>query len=487
MSEYSDFTLSWTPSKGKAIITAEHDGDAIHVDTIDPASAAARTKYATALAGIGCDAAQVESDLLAIATEFSNATAKPTTKKDEATAIDLLAMMDDAVVDEARGKLKSTNLIELIIDDIQTVGIAGEQHNVLLLYLVGTSRLLSRPVNLIVQGSSASGKSYLIERVSELFPAETKIVASAMTPQALHHMSPGALKNKFVVAGERSRMENDDRAEATRALREMLSGGKLSKLMPSKQGGEIVTELIEQEGPIAFVESTTLTDIFNEDLNRCILTHTDESEAQTRLIITGTTDVSEADRERVVMRHHAIQRLIRPLRVTIPYQRDLAALMPCDRVEARRLYPMLLAMIKASAMLHQYQREDIGGSTIEATADDYATAYELLRKPMAEALAGQVSDAVVSYFEWLKGADLPDVFCVSDIMNVSTNPKSESQTYEIVKKLHHANLLITRPGNHRGKHYAINDDPVTGDVLPTPTKLFSVSEPENRKTAKIAI
>ena len=63
-------------------------------------------------------------------------------------------------------------------------------------------------------------------------------MADQMTPQALFHMEPGSLKNRFVAAGERSRKENDDTAEATRALREMISSGRLFKLMPTKEGGE---------------------------------------------------------------------------------------------------------------------------------------------------------------------------------------------------------------------------------------------------------
>src|SRR5207248_365790 len=108
----------------------------------------------------------------------------------------------------------------------------------------------------------ASGKSHLIDQTAKLFPAEAVIHATQMTPQALFHMKPGALAHRFVVAGERSRVEDDERAEATRALREMLSAGRLTKLMPVKvEGGRIETAQIEQEGPIAFIESTTLTKV----------------------------------------------------------------------------------------------------------------------------------------------------------------------------------------------------------------------------------
>ena len=57
----------------------------------------------------------------------------------------------------------------------------------------------------------------------------------------------GSLSHRFVVAGERSRLENDDTAEATRALREMLSAGKLSKLIPVKENGRMETKQVEQD------------------------------------------------------------------------------------------------------------------------------------------------------------------------------------------------------------------------------------------------
>src|SRR5262249_26321375 len=150
------------------------------------------------------------------------------------------------------------------------------------LYLIGTSRLLERPASGRVFGPTASGKSYVMEKVAEMFPPEALVMATTMTPQALYHMRPGGLVHKFVVAGERSRGPADEVAEGTKALREMISSGRLCKLMPIKVRGEIVTVTIEQEGPIAFVESTSLTQIFDEDENRCLPLATDETPEQTR-------------------------------------------------------------------------------------------------------------------------------------------------------------------------------------------------------------
>jgi len=43
-----------------------------------------------------------------------------------------------------------------------------------------------------------------------------------MTPAACS-TAPGSLVHRFIVAGERSRLENDASAESRRALREMIS------------------------------------------------------------------------------------------------------------------------------------------------------------------------------------------------------------------------------------------------------------------------
>ena len=164
-----------------------------------------------------------------------------------------IAATDREVLEDAEQLLADPALIDRISADIEAAGVAGEEDLRLTLYMIGTSRLLRRPLAGIVQGQSSSGKSYTIERVAAMFPKESVIHATQMTPQALFHAQAGSLSHRWVVAGERSRIDNDDKAEATRALREMLAAGRLSKMMPVKLGGEIKTVMIEQPGPIAFV------------------------------------------------------------------------------------------------------------------------------------------------------------------------------------------------------------------------------------------
>ena len=90
----------------------------------------------------------------------------------------------------------------------------------------GTSRLLPRPLSVLVQGDSSTGKSHLIARIAELFPPEQVLRATRMTPQALYHLED-PIAHKFVVGGERSRVQDDASADATAALRQLRVRGGL--------------------------------------------------------------------------------------------------------------------------------------------------------------------------------------------------------------------------------------------------------------------
>ena len=370
------------------------------------------------------------AELLRIADERRAANDPPPAPPEDDLAEQTRAALEDTdqdVRDEAARLLEDPELIDRIGSDIEAAGVAGEEDLRLTLYLIGTSRLLPRPLAAIVQGQSSSGKSYTVERVASLFPPEAVVLATQMTPQALFHARPGSLSHRWVVAGERSRVENDDRAEATRALREMLSAGRLTKMMPAKVDGEIQTVTIEQEGPIAFVESTTSARVFEEDANRCIILSTDEQRRQTKTIMRRlalhASGKIRSDGPRVAARHHALQRLLERRAIVIPFAERLAELLEvfADRVECRRAYPMVLSVVQASALLHQRQRKTDQNGRLIAEPADYAVAARLLSGPLARTIGESLSDPARRFLDRLLGEmddtidPLPVPFTAKDV------------------------------------------------------------------------
>lgn len=401
------FTYQGNGKGTAATVTAKLAGEILACERFDLAKAKQRSEFAEMVCKgrPGILKKAVLDELLRLASVLADRgngdSAEPAPKPEP------LQTMPEAVRREATALLESPDLLQTVVQDIGRLGVAGETELAATVYLVGTSRLLKKPLAAIVQGPSASGKSYVVEKAASLFPPEAVILATQMTPQALFHMEPGSLRNRFVVAGERSRLENDDRAEATRALREMLSGGRLSKLMPVKEAGEIVTRTIEQEGPIAFVETTTLAQIFEEDSNRCVLLNTDERAGQTRRILDKLAAaysgaVPEAEAARIVERHWAMQRSLQPCEIVVPYAERLASLLADEQVEIRRAFPHLISMVQACTLLHQRQRQVDEYGRLVAIPDDYQVARHLLTKPLGRLLGGRLSDPARRFLERLR-------------------------------------------------------------------------------------
>jgi hypothetical protein len=397
-----------------------------HTDRADIATAAERKKVvnriAAALGVKGKERAALHSGFEAHCNELANRRREqkereaalavmppPAPEPPEAESERLLKETPPDVIRAAEELLRDPDLLGTICDDIEALGVAGEWRLAPSVYLVGTSRKLPNPLSGRIHGPSSSGKSYPLEIIAGMFPPEDTILATTMTPQALFHLPPGSLKHKFVGGGERSRREDNAQAEATRALREMISAGRLSKLMPVRgEGGLIRTERIEQEGPIAFVETTTLTKIFDEDANRCLPLQTDEGPEQTQRVYgsvaaryAGAFDQKKA--AALIQRHRTMQRLLRRVEVVIPFARELVKLLPDKRVEGRRAVGLLLGGIAASALLHQFQRERDERGRVLATAKDYKVVKWLLAEPLGRILGGGISPAARRFYGRLKG------------------------------------------------------------------------------------
>ena len=73
-------------------------------------------------------------------------------------------------------------------EDFARCGVVGEETNKLVGYIAAMSRHLEAPLAVIVQSSSAAGKSSLMEAILAFVPEEHRIEYSAMTGQSLFYM-----------------------------------------------------------------------------------------------------------------------------------------------------------------------------------------------------------------------------------------------------------------------------------------------------------
>jgi hypothetical protein len=186
-------------------VVRDDDDHPIHSDTVTIESAISRRRLAQRLADITkLDIDDIDRQLLAIMDAPHEAA---TVKTDDVpNHSELLEAMPQDARDEASALLADPGILTQIYEDISALGVAGEEKLSATIYLVGTSRTLQKPLSAIVQGLSSSGKSFIIERVADLIPPEGILQAQQLSPQSLFHLPYGALRHRYIVAGERSRM-----------------------------------------------------------------------------------------------------------------------------------------------------------------------------------------------------------------------------------------------------------------------------------------
>jgi DNA primase catalytic core len=369
-------------------------GSAWHLDTLDLAQAKQRAGFVAAAAeetGIAPailkrDVGQVLLKLEELQEERLRAQVAP---------VRPIPTMTEAERQAALAFLGDPNLLDRIETDFTACGMVGEETNKLVGYLAAISRKLAQPLAIVVQSTSAAGKTALMEAVLSFVPPEERIKYSALTGQALFYLSETDLRHKILAI-----VEEEGAERASYALKLLQSEGELTIAATGKdpQTGRMTTQEYHVEGPVMIFLTTTAVDIDEELLNRCLILTVDEGRAQTAAIHRVQREretlaglLRTESRAAILAVHRNAQRLLRPLRVVNPFAEHLTFL--DDRTRTRRDHLKYLTLIRTIALLHQYQRPvrtaEHGGQAveyIEATLGDIAAANRLCHEVLGRCL-----------------------------------------------------------------------------------------------------
>jgi DNA primase catalytic core len=374
--------------------TTPRGESAFHVDTLDLYSARQRsvfTKQASEELGIKeevlrRDLGRVLLKLEELQDEQIKQALAP---KEEAVTI------SDADRAEAMELLRDPRLLERIVEDFARCGVVGEETNKLVGYLGVVSRHLEAPLAVIVQSSSAAGKSSLMEAVLAFLPEEQRVQYSAMTGQSLFYMGETDLKHKVLAI-----VEEEGAHSASYALKLLQSEGVLTIASTGKDPatGRLLTHQYRVEGPVMIFLTTTAIHLDEELLNRCLVLSVNEDREQTQAIHRVQREAQtlegllrRRDREAILAVHRNAQRLLKPVFVANPYARELTFL--DSQTRTRRDHMKYLTLIRSIALLHQYQRpsqtvQHRGRAVeyIEVTLADIATANRLAHEVLGRSL-----------------------------------------------------------------------------------------------------
>ena len=201
---------------------AAYRGDGFHVDTLDLLASRQRAQFVKqAATELSVEPDLAKRDLGKVLLKLEELQEEQIRKATEPKVKKVT--ISEAAEQEAREHLASPGLMERTREHLERAGIVRESVNKLVVYLTCVSRKLDRPLAVLVQSSSAAGKSALIDGVLSLMPEEERVQYSAMTGQSLFYMEETSLAHKILAIAE------DEGAERARyALKLLQSEGKLS-------------------------------------------------------------------------------------------------------------------------------------------------------------------------------------------------------------------------------------------------------------------
>lgn len=350
------------------------------IDTVDLYSARHRDRVAEgASQELGVDASLIASnikDLIRLLEEYRIASLSVKEKKVELT---------EGERAEALASLRSPTLIDDLLRDFEACGAVGEEKGKLLGYVGTVSRLLDKPLGVLIISRSGAGKTTLQESFCDFVPPEDLKQYTRLSKQSLFYGNEDSLKHK-VLAVE----EEEGASDAKYSIRTLQSGQRLSTCTTrtDPKSGRMVSEEYTVEGPVFIAISTTNPDALDhETRNRFVVMTIDESMQQTadihskvRQSYTLEGQERKSRRDSVLARCRNMQRLLRPVKVVNPYAPVLQY--DTDRLQMRREFTKYMTLIQSIALLHQHQRpmkQASFGEYVEVVPSDIALANDLAR------------------------------------------------------------------------------------------------------------
>lgn len=292
-------------------------------------------------------------------------------------------------IEEAENILASATLLHDILKTIKKAGVAGEEKNTLIYFLVFTSRITEDPLSVVVKGESSVGKSYGVSKVITLFPRNAYVDITDATAQSFYYAPSGHFAHKIIVIFEKHGGEKADYSIRTLQSEKKL---KIQVTVKDPQTGEFGTQEHEIEGPAGFITTTTEAVIHSENETRNISIYPDESTTQTE----KTFEVTDAKyrgifglTKKELKPWRNMQRILKPYDVLIPFVEELRTAFPKKPVRVRRDYGKLLALIAVIALLHQKQRDIKKVNETEyivATLVDFHIAKVLLEETLQKTI-----------------------------------------------------------------------------------------------------
>jgi len=294
---------------------------------------------------------------------------------------------------KATKKMSSPELMKYIIEEVQKEGVVGEEDSITVLTLKIMLRLVknANPTssNVLVSDQTGGGKDFLTKNVCKVLLEEdlSFFHRTTISPKTLNYWQPRIDKKEVSWNGKVLYLEDpEEDAIKSQAFKVMASGGTKMTVIKDQK---VLDRKIDGKPVIIVTSMKTQIDV--EGQRRWDAIRIDTSQQLSKNVVNaslmnamGLTTSDPSDKK-----FRELLRSLRSYEVIIPWATELSSTFTNPRMVERTQVNKLLDYIKASAVLHQDNRQIDSYGRLLAEKEDYELArfaYIQLRNKEGNAL-----------------------------------------------------------------------------------------------------
>lgn len=272
--------------------------------------------------------------------------------------------------------LKNPELLNIIDAELDKQ-IVNEKKARKVIFLSANGRLVKNcqvaSYNVLVNDEAGKGKDFVTGHVLKILPSEVFIHKTRISPTVFTYWHNAQYEPDWTWNGKVFYPEDISETVLNSDVFKVMCSGGSSATMVIKQRAVDITI----KGKPVMVTTTASATPNPELTRRFIILNLDSSKDQTREIMKRHAEAAATGKSNEYdINVIKCQTLLRRVEVNIPFAKDLFQYFPDDSVIMRTNFPRFLDYIRASAALHQYQREK-DGDVVLADWKDYDIAREV--------------------------------------------------------------------------------------------------------------
>ena len=300
--------------------------------------------------------------------------------------------------------LKSKNLLNQVVKNLNNTGIIGENENAQILFMAMASHKFNNPFSVICLAKSGIGKSYILQKLSECTPQENYTFHTQISENAIYYFNSHDINNKILFIEDL-----EWTTQMLTPLATLQTQGKLIKTRTTKdKDGMLHSTTFEVSGKLCLL-ACAYSDRNYENLSLpFLMIHLNHSQSQDIAIMNYQKKCKAGliPETQIKNSQHLLKTLIASLqnyKIINPYAELIN--LPQDVAHPRKSLLLLLDFIETITFFHQYQRkqivnEETGEIFIKTEIEDIELAFKLLKNSLFRK-ADELSTTTRGFYHWL--------------------------------------------------------------------------------------